>query len=70
MLACQVGYQMSVIGLSNNFDVSDAAQDHAKAGADEVLVVGQQNLDHDASRIGVPCSLMFVILAYARRRPR
>ncbi|WP_245733523.1 hypothetical protein [Lentzea jiangxiensis] len=58
VLACQVGYQVPVIAFSNYLDVSDAAQDHAKAGTDEVLVVGQQNLDHDASRIGVPCSLM------------
>jgi hypothetical protein len=49
VLACQVGNQVPVVAFRHYLDVATAAEDHAKAGPDEVFVVGQHHLDHDAS---------------------
>jgi hypothetical protein len=53
-----------VVALGHYFDVTGAAQDHAKPGPDEVLVVGQHHLDHDASP-----SWRFVFIQAQHRAP-
>ena len=49
-LARQRDRLAAVAGLADDLDVGLGAQDHAEAGADEALVVGEQDADHRAGR--------------------
>jgi hypothetical protein len=42
----------AVARLAHDVDVRLGAQDHAKAGTDEPLIVGEQNPDHRAAGSG------------------
>ncbi|MEV0679854.1 hypothetical protein AB0I60_25340 [Actinosynnema sp. NPDC050436] len=66
VLAGQVGHQVPVVAFGHNLYVAGAAEDHAKAGPDEVFVVGQHHLDHDAS----PRWRFVFVLAQHRARTR
>ncbi len=47
-LACLLDRLAPVGGLADDVDVGLGAEDHPKPGADEALVVGEQNADHRA----------------------
>ena len=50
MLACERDGLGAVFGLTDDFDVVSGVQQHAKAGADQRLIVGEQDADHDAAK--------------------